>query len=257
MSAAPILADFVVRLAFGLAITLLLTSWRAVPLPFFRTGTQVVLSLLVLAALDQARAGGERWVLWCLIAGAVLAYLATLAWGLGLPKLGKGAIALLVLATLGWLVAASRSAEAGLSLLNTSSRLASGFLIGSTLTAMLLGHYYLTAPAMSIEPLKRLVAFMAGGLVARCLLAGIGVWAQGSGYFEAGAGSSLSIFGTLLTARWGIGFFASGVATYMTWKTATIRSTQSATGILYISMIFVLFGELTSMVVAGRGGGLS
>ncbi len=40
----------------------------------------------------------------------------------------------------------------------------------------------------------------------------------------------------------------------MTWKTAQIRSTQSATGILYIAMIFVLFGELTSMILAGRAG---
>ena len=33
-------------------------SWRAVPLPFFRTQAQVILGLLVLAALDQARAAG-------------------------------------------------------------------------------------------------------------------------------------------------------------------------------------------------------
>jgi hypothetical protein len=40
----------------------------------------------------------------------------------------------------------------------------------------------------------------------------------------------------------------------MTWKTAQIRSTQSATGILYIAMIFVLFGELTAMILASRAG---
>ena len=42
-----------------------------------------------------------------------------------------------------------------------------------------------------------------------------------------------------LAARWGMGFVGSAIATYMTWKTAQIRSTQSATGILYIAMIFV------------------
>jgi hypothetical protein len=40
----------------------------------------------------------------------------------------------------------------------------------------------------------------------------------------------------------------------MSWKSAEIRSTQSATGILYIAMIFVLFGELMSLVLAGRHG---
>ena len=59
MITAPMLADFSIRLAFGLAVSLLLTSWRAVPLAFFRTQAQVILGLLVLAALDQARAGGR------------------------------------------------------------------------------------------------------------------------------------------------------------------------------------------------------
>jgi hypothetical protein len=57
-----------------------------------------------------------------------------------------------------------------------------------------------------------------------------------------------------LAARWGMGFVGSAIATFMTWKTVQIRSTQSATGILYIAMIFVLFGELTSMILAGRAG---
>jgi hypothetical protein len=48
----------------------------------------------------------------------------------------------------------------------------------------------------------------------------------------------------------------AAIATFMTWKTAQIRSTQSATGILYITMIFVLFGELTSMILAGRAGAI-
>jgi hypothetical protein len=51
-----------------------------------------------------------------------------------------------------------------------------------------------------------------------------------------------------------MGLLAAAIAAYLTWKTAEIRSTQSATGILYITMIFVLFGELTSLVLAGRDG---
>ena len=34
---------------------------------------------------------------------------------------------------------------------------------------------------------------------------------------------------------------------------AAIRSTQSATGILYITTIFVLFGELAALVMTSRG----
>ena len=58
MMTAPMLADFAVRLAFGLSIATLLIPWRTVPLPFFRTQAQIILGLLVLAALDQARASG-------------------------------------------------------------------------------------------------------------------------------------------------------------------------------------------------------
>ncbi len=102
-----------------------------------------------------------------LVAGAVIAYLATLTWGLGLPRMGT-ALSLGAVATAGaWLLGASWSPDnAAISAMNGASRMASGLLLGSTLTAMLLGHYYLTAPAMSIDPLKRAVAILAAALFA-------------------------------------------------------------------------------------------
>jgi hypothetical protein len=148
MTGAPMLADFVIRLAFGLSITSLLISWRAVPLPFFRTQSQVILGLLVLGTLDQARSGGRTLALWSVATGAILAYISAVAWGLGLPKIGTRTLAVIALIAAGWLTAASHSARSGLWALNASSRITSGWLLGVTLTAMLLGHYYLTAPAM-------------------------------------------------------------------------------------------------------------
>jgi len=254
MIVAPMLADFATRLAFGLAVALVLTSWKAVPLPFFRTGAQVILGLLVLAALDQARSGGQTGALGTLVAGAIMAYCSAVAWGLGLPRLGVGTAVGVALVTAGWLGMASAPASASLVALNTASRLSSGFLLGATLTAMLLGHYHLTAPAMSIDPLKRVVTLLAGALLARGLLAGIGLWACQPVTFAVGTSTGDPHVATLLAARWGMGFFGTAVATYMVMKTAQIRSTQSATGILYITMIFVLFGELTSMILAGRSG---
>ena len=53
----PMLADFAVRLACGLALLLLLAPWRIVPPAFFRTHSQVILGLLVLAALDLSHDG--------------------------------------------------------------------------------------------------------------------------------------------------------------------------------------------------------
>ena len=39
----------------------------------------------------------------------------------------------------------------------------------------------------------------------------------------------------------------------MAWRTARIRSTQSATGILYVVVIFCFLGELTSQLLRGTG----
>jgi hypothetical protein len=254
MAVVPMLADFAVRLSFGLSVAIFLISWRNVPVPFFRTQMQVVLGLLVLAALDRGRAGAPAVETWALVAAGVLAYLSTVSWGLGLPLVGQGTVAVCALILAGWMIDVSSMSTSGLGFLNASSRAASGFVLGATLSAMLLGHYYLTAPAMSIEPLKRMVAFLAWGLGARCALAAIGLSLVRVRDYGAG---SMPPGGTgvwFLVARWGMGFVGAAAAIYLAWRTARIRSTQSATGILYIAIIFILFGELTSLIMAGREG---
>src|SRR5271166_3052479 len=102
------LADCGVRLAFGLATLLLATSWRTVPLPFFRTHCQVILGLLVLAALDASRSAGLNPSLVILIPCALLAYTATVSWGLGLPRIALPATLLIALGTAFWLILVSR-----------------------------------------------------------------------------------------------------------------------------------------------------
>lgn len=239
------LADFALRLAGGLAALLLVTPWRAVPLLFFRTHCQVILGLLVLAALDLSRAGGDRTVVAVVAGLAVLAYLASVAWGLGIPRVAVPLTFLIAAGSVGLMVAASRAPAPAVWGLNAAGRTASAFLLGSTLTAMLLGHYYLTAPAMSIDPLRRFVRCMAGALVVRGLLGAIGVWEWRSGH-----GMSHSVSTLWLASRWGVGFAGPVLATFLAWRTVQIRSTQSATGILYTAMIMVLFGELTALILS-------
>jgi len=254
MNEVPMLADFGVRLSLGLAMLLLLTSWREVPLAFFRTHCVVGLGLLVLSALDVSRVSGVGLSAGVLIACCVLAYLATVAWGLGLPRLGYPLTALLLVGAAGWLLMASRSDSTAVWALNGISRLVSGLLMGSTLTAMLLGHHYLTAPAMSIEPLKRYVGLMGGSLLLRGGIAALALLLART--LAAGSGSLLPDFdsGLFLLMRWGMGFLAPVIATYLAWKTAQIRSTQSATGILYVALALVLVGELSSLIAARSGG---
>jgi hypothetical protein len=248
----PLLADFAVRLACGLAILLLLAPWRVVPPAFFRTHAQVILGLLVLAALDLSRAGLGGPLAAAVVVAAILTFVASVVWGLGLPRLAVPVTALLAIVSGGVLVGASRAAAWDLWALNAAGRLASAFLMGATLTAMLLGHHYLIAPAMSIEPLKRFVRCMAWGLGARAVLAALG-WALWDAGLE-GSHAVGHVSSFFLAIRWGMGFAGPALATYLTWKTVAIRSTQSATGILYIAMTLVLFGELTALILARDAG---
>ncbi len=247
----PMLADFAIRQAGGLAALLLVAPWRSIPLGFFRTHCVVALCLLVLAGVDAGWSGSGKAVVGTIAVAALLAYIGSIGWGLGLPRVAIPVTTALALIAAGLLASFSRGGASWLIGLNVAGRLASAFLLGSTLTAMLLGHYYLTAPAMSMAPLRRFVACMGAALVIRSLLAavGLGIWLQSGTTADPGALTPL-----FLAMRWGMGVAGPGLAAVLAWKTVAIRSTQSATGILYIGMTLVLFGELSAMILARSAG---
>lgn len=244
----PMLADFAIRLADGLAILLLATNWKLVPIGFFRTHCLVILGLLVLASLQLVQSGGfGTAAFWLTASGAVLAYLATALWGLGLPTVAWPATALLVAAASGTLAIFSQGGTTELVVINWLGRMSSAFVLGATLTAMLLGHYYLTAPAMSIDPLRRFVAAMAIGLGIRAAIGVVGYLILQN---QPPAESSADLPVLFVAMRWGMGILGPAVATFLTWRTVLIRSTQSATGILYIAMTLLLFGELSALILS-------
>jgi len=205
------------------------------------------MGLLVGAGLTAWGAIG-RVPMSAIIGSAVLAYLASAFWGLGVPRVAIPATVLFV--GIGCVVILfGGSTSQRYVVFNAASRLMSAALMGSSLAAMLLGHHYLTAPAMSIAPLRRFVAAMTATLAVRIILASIGL-----GIVIAG-GLSPNVGRLFLTMRWGMGIIGPAAAAYMTWQTVQIRSTQSATGILYIGVTLVLFGELSGMIL-GRGVGI-
>jgi hypothetical protein len=118
---------------------------------------------------------------------------------------------------------------------------------------MLLGHHHLTAPTMSIEPLKRYVKSMGWGLLVRGLVAVAVMVLVHRGWLASRAAAGDLGSPLVLLMRWGMGFAAPAVATALAWKTVQIRSTQSATGILYVAMTLLLVGELIAMVAARAG----
>jgi hypothetical protein len=118
--------------------------------------------------------------------------------------------------------------------------------VGGVLFAMLLAHWYLVEPRMPTEPLQRSLLLFAATEVAILvsLLAVVAYhWPQWSGQ-DGGLLRAFTLGNALFVAmRAFLGVLAPIGLAWMTWKTVEIRSIQSATGILYAAVVFVLFGE--------------
>ena len=117
------------------------------------------------------------------------------------------------------------------------------------MTAMLIGHSYLIAPAMSLTPLYRQLAALAGSTVLRIGIAGLGLWSWTAAEPSTRLDSEMILW---LSVRWGIGFLGPLILCWLAWETTRIRSTQSATGILYVVVILCFLGELTSQLLLSR-----
>jgi protein NrfD len=127
------------------------------------------------------------------------------------------------------------------------SFLSSAALLGGACTAMVLGHWYLILPSMEIALLKRIVRFHLGSLVLRVLVVGAVVFAVTGGLLVATIDFwryATSVDGVFLWQRVLFGLAGPAVLGWLTWETAKIRSTQSATGILYVDFFAVIVGEV-------------
>ncbi len=142
---------------------------------------------------------------------------------------------------------AMESPAGALTVVNVLGQSCGAFLLGSVTVAWLLGHAYLTATQMTIAPLKRVgILFgLAVGVRWVFLLAFIG--ATYFGYLGDGEVSrQLASMWLVLSLRVCVGLMAVGLFAYMVIDCVRLRSTQSATGILYFASVFVYIGELSS-----------
>jgi hypothetical protein len=247
------LAVFCLRLALGVLACLFLLAPIAAAGPrplvnprFYRTHFLTALGLTCLALLfayDSA-----AWpVLTALGLALAFAFSGSVSWSLEGAPGGPALIVLTVAALFAGLVLEwAHSTAPALALL---AALTSAAFLGSALTAMLLGHSYLIAPAMSIAPLMRLLAALA---ITLALRAGVEGWALARWTGDHSLGNLTGDVALWLPVRWIVGFVAPLILTWMAWQTARIRSTQSATGILYVVVIFCFLGELTGLLTAAK-----
>ncbi len=112
---------------------------------------------------------------------------------------------------------------------------------GLALMDMLLGHAYLTASKMTMQPFRRLNLLLAGMIVWRMLFAvgaALVVQKMQPIYMLWG------LYGLYILTRWLVGLLVPAVFVLMAHDCINRRSTQSATGILYVAGVLIFIGEI-------------
>jgi hypothetical protein len=247
----PILVQFVLRLIFGIAVAMFVTPPRLVTAGFYRVHLWVLMGLGTVTALAvyTNRVPPDFWpyVFWLSIILAVASYVGSVVWLYEKQKAGSVVIFIVALLALCGAALANpwkpttTSLGASLAMLDLIS---SGFLLGVTMSAMFLGHWYLNTPTMELVPLKRLVFLMIGAIAIRTLLC-----AAGLGLHATSEPERLSWW-LFVGLRWCSGLLGTLMMAYLALQTLKIPNTQSATGILYAGVILAFIGELTAQLLS-------
>lgn len=233
----------------GLALMRLVPE-AAIGKGFFRTCAAIylIIWLLVLAGLEWARP-------WELIGFTVftllfLAYYASL-WFERLPNSSRlldmttaiGVMAIIASA----LSSAGHEFEWAGAAWYVPNFLLGSLALGAAMSGMLLGHWYLVTPELSLVPIKRLTGILLGALVAQGLLLAFTTTSELGlvpAMLEPRVTHLLLAYPYFLLGRVLVGLVGTfGLAALTMWLLRE-GSTQAATGFLYTAVMTVTVGEL-------------
>ncbi|MDZ4657226.1 MAG: hypothetical protein SH868_06560 [Bythopirellula sp.] len=279
-----LLIQFLLRLSFGLAAGMAITSPKLVTSGYFRNHLYVTLGLTTLAAMVSFSVAPD--VFWYAIGAAVASYVGSVFWLYEKATVGKMALLLVVLAS--WLGLINqlpnlRDAKSehvknlqnyfetidvnqivtadqvdrmekltrwmGLSagFLTLASILSSGLLLGLIMAAMLLGHWYLNTPTMELVPLRRLIIAMSVAVALQAIVSALGLWGE-----VTYANNITTQWWLFVLLRWLFGIVGVAILAWMAWQTLKIPNTQSATGILYVAVIGTFVGETMALLLSAE-----
>lgn len=255
-----ILSQFLLRLAFGLAAGMLVVAGQKVTSGYFRNHLYVTLGLTTLAALV---AGGFWSTTWWAALAALLSYVGAVCWLYEAKRAGFVALILVAWSSLlgAWMAEATRQETVvmadgdemtlytakPLGTLRAVATTTSGLVLGTTLAAMLLGHWYLNSPGMDLAPLYRLLAVAGVAVAVHTAVCGTGLAME---YSARPAPSTTWLLFVVL--RWAFGLVGVAGLLWMARETLKVPNTQSATGILYVAVIGVFVGELMAMLLSAE-----
>jgi hypothetical protein len=256
-----------------------ITSPRLVSSGFFRNHLYVTLGLSAFAAMVSHAAAPDAF--WYAVGAAVASYVGSVCWLYEKHRAGKIAILVTALFSLAaiehvcpsvanvkqeqaYLDTYLPSVQPGITFeeadnllsrgrqilfvsgaLSVVSNISSSLLLGFTMAAMFLGHWYLNSPTMELAPLRRLLVAMGGAVALQAVVSAAGLACELRYSHELSTPWLLFIL-----LRWSFGLVGVAALAWMAWLTLKIPNTQSATGILYVAVIGVFVGELTAALLS-------
>jgi hypothetical protein len=280
-----LLIQFLLRLSFGLAAGMAITSSKKVTSGYFRNHLYVTLGLTTLAAMVSYYVAPD--VLWYAVGAAAASYVGSVCWLYEKPSAGKVFLILVSLSAAGGALVQEiglheqRSKDDNLLLryivpaepgtvtsngtseliteseqriksmldpsasLTAGSVITSGLLLGMTMAAMLLGHWYLNTPTMELVPLRRLIIAMGVAVGLQAVVSILGLWGE-----LTYANEITTQWWLFLLLRWLFGIVGVAILAWMAWETLKIPNTQSATGILYVAVIGTFVGETMALLLS-------
>jgi len=248
----PIGTQFCLEIGFGVLLALAFVPEAPVGAFFYRLlGATAALPILVAVAVPVA-VGQLAWSDPIVLAAAPALLALPLyagrfrerrfAVGIGVALVGTAtAVVLSLLSSL-----PNELGPAALAL-GVLSALATGAVAGSVGLAMVLGHWYLTIPNLSVDHLRRLNRVTVVSMVVSLVLVGLSCLA----FAEPLNAARSPLFGPLglfhLGTRLAVGLLLPLAFAWMTASSLRFRNTRSATGILYASTVLVLIGTAVSL----------
>ncbi len=243
--------QFCLELAFGVLLGLALIPRAPLGAFFFRMMGVTAMVPLLGAFLGPPLLGLTGWADGVVIASGLAL--------LGLPLASGPVRASRRAAALWWSTAATAASlvfavsrapgisGAGELALGSLCAMATGAVAGGVGMAMVLGHWYLTVPTLSVEWLQRVNKLTAAAMVLCAALVGLSCFVFADNLSDAET-PLLGPWGLLyLSARIAVGLAMPLLFAWMTAGSLAYSNTRSATGILYASTVLVLIGAAASI----------
>lgn len=244
-------AQFCLQLGFGVLFALAFVPKAPVGVLFYRVmGTTAVLPLVV-AAIVPVTQGGLAWS----EPAVLLTWASALAWPIySGPVRGKRWALAMAWALITCVAALVLTLERALVFegvgeltVASLSALATGAVAGSVGLAMVLGHWYLTIPNLSVKHLGRLNRVTIGSMLASVVFVALSLLLFQS-QLDTESGSLFGPWGLFhIGTRVVVGLLLPLLFAAMTMGSLKYGNTRSATGILYASTVLVLIGTALSI----------